>query len=90
MSGTCCTHSERANILFRLISIRKNALERSLTSAQTTAQVGAAQTASAAAPQRQLHFCNGAFFLARVFEHVDKCDLITNTAINMHGVRISK
>lgn len=72
------------HVLSRFVGVGDDVIERSFPRAQTAAQVGAAQTAPAAATQAQFNVLNREFFFSRVFEDVDKCQMKTNTAVDLH------
>lgn len=71
-------------VLSRFVGVGDDVIERSFPGAQTAAQVGAAQTAPAAATQTEFNVLHRELLFSRVFEDVDKCQMKTNTAIDLH------
>ncbi len=76
--------SPACHVLSRFVGVGDDVIERSFPRAQTAAQVGAAQTAPAAATQTEFNVLHREFFFSRVFEDVNKCQMKTNTAIDLH------
>ncbi len=76
--------SPACHVLFRFVGVGDDVIKRSFPGAQTAAQVGAAQTAPAAATQTEFNVLHRELFFSRVFEDVNKCKMKTNTAIDLH------